>query len=70
MTITKKLREETVNGETVTAYASQDKFSDCWKYEIIVTREGQSVVNSFDITETARTTWKRKFDQIVSDLKR
>ena len=60
MTFCKQLaRAEKANGETVTAYEMQDKFSPVKRYEITIARDGYEIETIF----CARTTWKRKFNE-------
>jgi len=63
MTFYKTLAQKTVDGVIVTAYAKQEKFSNVWNYEIVVS-DGSGFVNACDVYQTARTTWKRKFNSL------
>lgn len=63
MTISKTLARVTRDGKTYTAYESYEKFERLPHYEIVVAREGSPLAE--DVIQTARTTWKRKFNEIT-----
>ena len=60
MTICKELkRAEKQNGETVTAWETQDKFSSAKRYEVTVSRDSMEIYT----VKCARTTWKKCFNE-------
>ena len=61
MTFCRILAEAQRGPDTVTAYELTEKFSACPRYEIIESREGIA----FTVTKTAKTTWKKKFNEIL-----
>lgn len=61
MTFYKVLAEKENGKDTVTAYEKQDKYSTLKQYTILVSRDGISL---YEI-QTARTTWKKKFNEIT-----
>ena len=61
MTFCKVLATAERDGETVTAYENVDKYSSVKRYEIVVSRGSISI----QVIPTARTTWKRKFNELV-----
>lgn len=65
MTIYKTLKEQTVNGKTITAYEYTDKYESRPKYCVVVSRDGLGYLN----IKTARTTWAKKFNEIVNETR-
>ena len=61
MTFCKKLAEAQRGPDTVTAWEEIDKYSACPRYTITESRNGIA----HTVTNTAKTTWKRKFKEIV-----
>ena len=61
MTFCKVLANAERDGETVTAYENVDKFSSVKRYEIVVSRGSVAI----QVIPTARTTWKRKFNELI-----
>lgn len=66
MTYYEKLKETSVNGRYICAERSTDKYSDVWQYEIIDIPNGCCIVSNTDITKCAKTTWRRKYNEIVA----
>lgn len=66
MTFYKTLKRETVGGREVTAYEFTQKYETAPGYEIVISEDGFGV----DVYKAARTTWKRKFNQVLRELKR
>jgi hypothetical protein len=63
MTFCKQLKSVSVGEVTVEAYEEAEKFSACSTYEIIVLRSVDGSV--VEVEKTAKTTWKRKFLEVV-----
>ena len=66
MTFTKTLKETTKNGIQVQATENYDKFSSAPYYQIVIAKEEDP--RALYVIDTARTTWRRKFNQTVEDL--
>lgn len=64
MTFCKALSERNINGKTVTAYRLIDKYTVSARYEITVS------INSVELytIKTARSTWKKKLSEVISEL--
>lgn len=63
MTFCKQLKTAKIGSETITAYENYEKFSMVPYYEIIVAREEIAV----EVIKTAKTTWRKKFNQIMEE---
>ena len=61
MTICKLLAEAEKNGKTISVYENVDKFSACPYYEISISKDGIA----YEVIKTAKTTWKRKFNELT-----
>lgn len=59
MTIYTKLEEKKSGNQTVTAWKKQEKYSNCFEYEIAVSVDDLVL----HVIPTARTTWKKKFNE-------
>lgn len=63
MTFCKLLRETTLdNGDTVQAYAKTEKFESVASYEITISRG----CVAYSVIPCAKTTWKKRFNEIVN----
>ena len=70
MTFCKELRRETLkNGVTVTAWERIEKNSAVPSFSVTVCRDGLTV-RRCDEHKTAKTTWRRKFNQILEEENR
>ena len=63
MTFCKQLKTAKIGNETITAYENYEKFSTVPYYEIIVSREEIAL----EVIKTAKTTWRKKFNQIMEE---
>ena len=63
MTFYKTLKETTINEKTITAYERVEKFSSVPEYEIVISRDGIG----YETIPVARTTWRKKFTQLVDE---
>lgn len=62
MTFCKELARATrTNGDEVIAYENTDKYSAVARYEVYVCRDSIA----YQVIHTARSTWKKKFNEIV-----
>lgn len=68
MTYSKTLAKATTGGKEIIAYESYEKFSAVPHYEIAIS----PVDNLFAdmVVKTARTTWRKRFNQIVQEYTR
>lgn len=66
MTFCETLKETTVNGRYICAERRMDKYSSVWEYTIIDIPNGACIVSNLDITKCAKTTWRRKYNEIVA----
>ena len=66
MTIVKQLAREDKNGVAVTATENWDKFTTVPYYEISVSKDSMAYIE----IKTARTTWRRKFREVVAQYLR
>ena len=60
MTFYEILSEKEKAGKTITAYRKTEKFSRVASYEIVTSKDGIAI----DIEKAARTTWKKKFENM------
>ena len=65
MTFYETLKDTKINGRHIYAYRKIDKYSNVWNYEIVNIEDGQHMVGYSDITKTAKTTWRKKYNEIV-----
>lgn len=69
MTFCKTLKTEDTNGGyTVTAYESTEKYSNAPRYEIIVSKTESHL--AFSVIAAGRTTWRKRFADIVKEYSR
>ena len=61
MTFCKKLAEAQRGPDTVSAWELTDKYSARPRYEITESRNGIA----YTVTKAAKTTWKKKFTEIL-----
>ena len=64
MTVCKCLAEKEIDGIVVSAMELLDKYDRAPHYEIYISKNGIA----YQTVKTARTTWKKKFDQIVGEV--
>jgi len=67
MTFAKTLKRETAGGYEITATENYDKFCSVPYYRIEVGKVGDPIV--LWTYNTAATTWRRKFKQVVEEFK-
>ena len=67
MTFCKTLAKASNGKITIIAYGNTEKYSCSTDYEIVIDR-GTGIVQNCDIYHAARTTWRKKFNQLVKDL--
>ena len=63
MTICKKLASAEKHGKEIEAWEKHDEYSLSPRYEITISRDGIAE----DVIKAAKTTWKRKFVELVED---
>ena len=63
MTISKTLATATKDDKEYIALESYEKFSSVPHYEIVIGRVGSPLAE--EVIKVARTTWKRKFQEIT-----
>lgn len=63
MTFCKQLAKATKDGYEIEAYENTDKFESVPYYDITISKDGIVC----DVIKTAKTTWKRKFKELISD---
>lgn len=66
MTFYKTLKSATVGDREVTAYEYTEKYATAPGYQIVISENGLG----YEVIPAARTTWKRKFNQALQELKR
>lgn len=65
MTFYKELKKADADGAIVTAWEVWEKYSTIPHYEVTVVKEQMEC----ERYRTARTTWRRKFNEVVNDWK-
>ena len=66
MTLSQTLKQTTANGYDITARIRTDKYSAYAEYSIAISRNDYAV----EVIPAARTTWRKKFNQLVKDYGR
>ena len=61
MTLCKQLASAKKDGYDISVYESIDKFETVSRYEITIEKDGIA----YDVIKTAKTTWKRKFKELI-----
>ena len=68
MTFCKELaRAEHRHGDIVTAWELWEKNSRIPHYEITIARGGSAFISYGDTIKTAKTTWRKKFKEVLRD---
>lgn len=62
MTFYKQLATAKRDDDDITAYEYVEKYESAKRYQIIISRNGIARI----VIPTARTTWKRKFNELVN----
>lgn len=63
MTFCKRIAKAAKNGYEIEAWENVDKYSAIPYYEITIGKDGIA----YQVIKTAKTTWKRKFKELISD---